>query len=112
MLAYGLLTNIGIADQKSMVLLEIRADILTNKYFEFSQSKLAFINDLQKANGYLTFTEKLGEKFDIRISWADKKSLKLFMDSENFHFFRGAILTLGKPDTIIINKVESRKKVL
>ena len=93
-----------------MVLLEISADVHANKHFEFSQSKMAFISDLQKANGYLTFTEKLGEKFHIRISWADKKSLKLFMDSENFHFFRGAILTLGKPDTIIIKQILNQEE--
>jgi hypothetical protein len=87
-----------------MVLLEIKANILSYKHFEFSQSKLAFISDLQKASGYLDFKEQRGEQFHIIISWADRQSLNDFLGSEVFSFFRGAIVTLGSPDSLIINQ--------
>jgi hypothetical protein len=87
-----------------MVLLEIKANILSYKHFEFSQTKLAFISDLQKASGYLDFKEQRGEQFHIIISWADRQSLNDFLGSEVFSFFRGAIVTLGSPDSLIINQ--------
>jgi hypothetical protein len=87
-----------------MVLLDIKANILSYKHFEFSQSKFAFISDLQKASGYLDFKEQRGEQFHIIISWADRQSLNDFLGSEVFSFFRGAIVTLGSPDSLIINQ--------
>ena len=85
-----------------MIFLEIEADILTNKHFEFSQSKLAFINEIQKAPGYVNFMEKPGKLFHIKVSWENKNSLDDFILSEHFHFFKGAIITLSGKNTISI----------
>ncbi len=78
-----------------MVFLEIEAEILTHKHFEFSQSKLAFISDIQKAPGYLNFFEKHGTQFKMRITWENYKSLSNFLKTEQYKFFHGAIITLG-----------------
>ena len=86
-----------------MVNLLIEADILRNKYLEFSQSKLAFLNDIQKAPGYINFMEKQGARFHIEISWEDKYCLKEFIESESFHFFKGARLTLSDKNTLHIS---------
>ncbi len=95
-----------------MALLEIKAGIRSNKQLEFSQSKLAFISELQKASGYLDFKEQRGEQFHIIISWADQQSLNDFLGSEVFSFFRGAIVTLGSPDSLIIKQNKNNKKLL
>ena len=50
-----------------MVFLEIEADILVNKYLEFSQSKLAFINDVHRAPAYVNFLEKPDSTFQIKV---------------------------------------------
>lgn len=76
-----------------MVFLEIEADILVNKYHEFSQSKLAFINDVQRTPGFVNFLEKPGRTFQIKVSWENKACIDNFMQSEQFHFFKGAIIT-------------------
>ena len=92
-----------------MVLLEIKADIRSNKKLEFSQSKLVFISDLQKVSGYMDFKEQRGDQFQIIISWADQQSLNDFLGSEVFSFFRGAIVTLGSPDSLIIKQNKNNK---
>lgn len=91
-----------------MVFLEIKADILQNKHFEFSQSKLAFINDIQKAPGYVNFMEKPGTSFQIKVSWDNQSSMENFMQSEEFHFFKGAIITLSEKNTISITQKEQK----
>lgn len=89
-----------------MVSLEIEADILVNKHLEFSQSKLAFINDIQRAPGYVNFLEKPGRTFQIKVSWENKACIDNFMQSEQFHFFKGAIITLSGKNTIRITNEE------
>lgn len=86
-----------------MVFLEIQADIHTNKQLEFSQSKLAFINDVQKSEGYLNFLEKPGYHFEIQITWDNQEHLDEFLKSDRFHFFKGALVALSKQNTISIN---------
>ena len=95
-----------------MVFLEIEADILTSKYFEFSQSKLAFISDFQKSQGYVNFLEKPGYQFEIQISWDNRESLDEFMKSDRFHFFKGALVALSKKNTITINKEEIKNQTI
>ena len=87
-----------------MVFLEIEADILTSKHFEFSQSKLAFINEIQKAPGYVNFKEKPGNSFHINVSWENEHSLNEFVKSEEFHYFKGALITLSDKNSILISK--------
>lgn len=79
-----------------MLYLEIKAHILLNKIVEFQQSKSIFIDKLEKAEGYLGFTEKPGNLFQMKISWNSRKDLDAFMKSENYRVLRGAIITLGK----------------
>ena len=88
-----------------MVFLEIEAVILDNKHLEFSQSKLAFINDVQRAPGYVNFLEKPGKTFQMKVSWENKACIDNFMQSEQFHFFKGAIITLSNKNTFnIVNE--------
>ena len=94
-----------------MVLLEISADVLANKHFEFSQSKLAFINEIQKAPGYVNFTEKPGNSFHINVSWENQNSLDKFVQSEEFHCFKGALITLSDKNTILISKENQNLKI-
>lgn len=63
---------------------------------EFQQSKLIFIDKLQKAEGYLGFTEKPGNIFQMKISWNNRKDLDAFMKSESYRVLHGAIITLSK----------------
>ena len=95
-----------------MVFLEIQADIFTNKQLEFSQSKLAFINDVQKSLGYVNFLEKPGYQFEIQISWDNRKSLDEFIKSDRFHFFKGALVALSKKNTITISKEEIKNQTI
>jgi len=88
---------------KTMVFLEIIADIERNKMLEFNQSKMTFINDLQTLVGYVGFTELPGKSFDIKISWENKKSLDSFMKSELYKVFRGAVITLSKNNDTTIS---------
>ena len=62
---------------------------------EFNQSKLTFIEGLQKIPGYREFIEKPGNQFSMRISWNDHHSLENFMETDLYKFFHGAIITLG-----------------
>lgn len=79
-----------------MVYLQINATILETKQYEFSQSKLTFINDLQPINGYNGFTEKEGKKYQIKIAWKTRKNLDNFLKSEVYKFFHGALITLSE----------------
>jgi hypothetical protein len=92
-----------------MTCLEIKALIRSSKLREFNQSKLAFIDKLQQTNGYIGFTEKQGDYFQIEISWEARKSLDKFIKSEYYRIFRGAIITLGQITiTRIFEKVEKQ----
>ena len=87
-----------------MVCLEIVAVILTNKMMEFNQSKMNFVENLQNAEGYLEFTEKHGNEFQIKISWKSRKVLDIFMKSEHYRIFNGAIITLSNTNSTRIFK--------
>lgn len=79
-----------------MIYLEVSATISPHKLFEFNQSKMVFINNLQKTEGYTGFTEKPGNKFQIKIYWNSRKSLDAFMKSELYCIFHGAVITLSQ----------------
>jgi hypothetical protein len=79
-----------------MISLEICATIATSKMLEFNQSKLIFIDRLQNFEGYAGFKEKAGEKFVMQIDWESRKTMDAFVDSEDYRFFHGAIITLSK----------------
>lgn len=87
-----------------MVILEIIADIKSNKSLEFNQSKLTFINELQNFHGYLGFREKPGFPFSMNISWENQKLLENFLKSEHYRVFHGAIITLSNSSKIQIVK--------
>lgn len=87
-----------------MVYLDIKATIAHRKLFEFNQTKMTFINQLQHIDGYLGFTEKPADKFQMKISWKTQKSLNAFMKSELYCIFHGAIITLSSNRNIQINK--------
>lgn len=91
-----------------MICLEIKAVILINKLLEFNQSKMAFIDKLQNTEGYIGFTEKPGDTFQMEISWRNKKLLDKFIKSEQYRVFRGAIITLCQTNIIQISN-ESNK---
>lgn len=85
-----------------MVFLEMSASISSGKMLEFNQSKLQFIDRVQKTSGYSNFIEKQGPAFQIKISWINRESLDKFINSELFHIFRGAIVTLSDKNSVII----------
>ena len=85
-----------------MIYLEIKAEILINKLLEFNQSKMAFIENLQNTEGYLGFTEKPGDTFQMKISWDNQESHDKFIMSENYRVFNGAIITLSRTNSIRI----------
>lgn len=82
-----------------MICLEINAEILLSKLQEFNQSKLSFINSLQKFTGYIGFTEKPGQNFHIQINWKNRESLDEFINTEQYRVFHGAIITLSKTNS-------------
>jgi hypothetical protein len=79
-----------------MISLEICASIAASKMLEFNQSKLIFINRLQNFDGYAGFREKAGNKFVMQIDWESRKTMNAFLNSEDYRFFHGAIITLSK----------------
>ena len=85
-----------------MIFLEIKAEIPDNKLLEFSQVKLAFIHDFQTANGFISFMEKPGFGYQIQISWKDQQCLNAFMTSQQFHYFKGALMALSKSKQISV----------
>mgnify|MGYP002639835565 CR=1 FL=1 len=87
-----------------MTKLEIIAAVSMGKMVEFNQSKIYFIEGIQKFVGYMGFTEKQGNTFQILISWKDRKSLDLFLESDLYRIFHGAIITLSKRNSIKISK--------
>lgn len=82
---------------------DIQANITMVKLNEFNQSKLVFLEGLKDVEGYIGYTESLGEKYCISIEWKSRPQLDSFLKSELFHFFRGAIHTLGKLIHVTIN---------
>lgn len=88
-----------------MICLEIIATIALHKMLEFNQSKMIFIDRLQEVDGYQGFTEKAGDKFMMKINWESKKELDIFLKSENYRVFRGALITLSEShNTRFINE--------
>ena len=87
-----------------MICLEIVAGILYNKLLEFNQSKMLFVRNLQNSDGYIGFTEKQGDSFHMKISWKSRKALDVFMRSEYYRVFNGAIITLSKENNTRIFK--------
>ncbi len=85
-----------------MVYLEIKAEISLTKQLEFYQTVLSFINEIQDNEGYLGFTQKYGNEFQIKISWKSRKALDIFMKSDQYKFFHGAIITLSTQNSIDI----------
>ena len=87
-----------------MIYLEIKAVILFNKLHEFNQSKISFFGNLQNIEGYMGFTEKQGDTFQLQISWDNQESYDTFIISEHYRVFRGAITTLSRANSIRIFK--------
>ena len=87
-----------------MIYLEVTAKIFPYKMFEFDQSKIVFIGHLQSAEGYIDFTEKTGNKFQIKIAWRSKKFIDAFMRSEFYRVFHGAVITLSQSYNIQITR--------
>ncbi|NOR87032.1 MAG: hypothetical protein GQ527_05435 [Bacteroidales bacterium] len=85
-----------------MIFLEIKAKIHASKLLEFSQAKLDFIYNFQSANGFINFIEKPGNEFHIQISWENQQCLSVFIESEKFHFFKGALLALSNKNSISV----------
>lgn len=85
-----------------MVYLDLKADFLPQKLNEFNQSKISFIENIQKMEGYSGFKEKPGSMFKMKIGWENMKLLKHFMETEEYKFFHGAIVTLSKSNSIEI----------
>jgi len=79
-----------------MISLEISATIAASKLLEFNQSKLIFIDHLQNFEGYVGFKEKAGKNFIMQIDWESRKTMDAFLDSGDYRFFHGAIITLSK----------------
>ena len=92
-----------------MACLEIVAVIRTNKLREFNQSKMSFVDKLQNAEGYLGFIEKQGKEFQIKISWKSQKASDVFMKSEYYRIFNGAIITLSETHSTRIFKENSKQ---
>jgi hypothetical protein len=92
-----------------MVYLKIVAAIPSKKMIEFSQTKMAFLQDLQGLEGYGGFTEKHSLlDYQLMIEWKDKNCLKQFQESDIYNFFHGAIVTLGSIKSItILSKKEA-----
>jgi len=94
-----------------MEYLEINAEIYQHKLNEFNQSKLTFIEGIQKMDGYVEFLEKPGKQFNMKIGWNNHKSLLNFMMTEQYKYFRGAIITLSDSNSInIIKKTKEYQK--
>lgn len=82
--------------------LTIHANIANNKAQEFRQSMSVFLETLKQADGYLGYTENPGEFYSISIEWESRQQLDSFLDSEQYHFLKGAIQTLGEMISISI----------
>jgi len=90
-----------------MISLEISATIAASKLLEFNQSKLIFIDHLQNFEGYVGFKEKAGKIFIMQIDWESRKTMDAFLDSGDYRFFHGAIITLSKNfNTHIIDDIK------
>jgi hypothetical protein len=76
--------------------LEIYANIREEKLIEFSQSKLSFLDELPHIEGYHSYLENPGTEYYLCINWMKRMNLDAFLESDIFHFFHGAIITLGK----------------
>ena len=92
-----------------MISLEISATIAASKLLEFNQSKLIFIDHLQNFEGYVGFKEKAGKNFIMQIDWESRKTMNAFLDSEDYRFFHGAIITLSKSNSIKISSDSPQK---
>ena len=92
-----------------MISLEICASIAPSKLHEFNQSKLLFIERLQNFEGYAGFKEKARDKFVMQIDWESRKTMNAFLDSEDYSFFHGAIITLSKSNSIKISSDSPQK---
>ena len=90
-----------LSNQPSMYKLVIVASISTGKTVEFNQSKLQFIEGVQKFNGYNGFTEKQGAPFQMEIYWHDKNSMDMFMGADIYRVFHGAIVTLSDRNSVL-----------
>ncbi len=88
---------------------DIQATISQSKLTEFNQSKQAFLDSLQSADGYVGYTENPGCSYGIRIEWESRRQLDEFLNSELFKFIHGAIITLGilRSITVISEKDKS-----
>jgi hypothetical protein len=84
--------------------IEFKAQFDPSKSIEFQSSKLRFLEMIPLFDGYISFTENGGESFKLSILWKDKSSLLKFLRSEQFHYFRGAIITLGKSVEVLIDE--------
>jgi quinol monooxygenase YgiN len=87
---------------------DIQATIAENKLLEFNQSKQAFLESLQQADGYIAYTEKPGCQYGLSIEWESRKQLDSFLNSELFQFFNGAIITLGHLKSVTVKSVKDK----
>jgi quinol monooxygenase YgiN len=81
---------------------DIHARISEVKMQEFRQSLQVFLSALKQTDGYLGYTENPGALFSLSIDWESRQQLDSFMESELFHFLKGAIKTLGQLTKISI----------
>jgi hypothetical protein len=84
--------------------IEFKAQFDQSKSIEFQSSKLRFLEMLKRSDGYINFTENTSGFFNLSILWEDKTSLLKFLRSDQFHYFRGAIITLGKSVEVLIDE--------
>ena len=82
--------------------LEISASIRIEKQKEFNQSKLSFLDDLQQFEGFNGYSENPGPDFQLTLYWDHRSNLEIFLQSELYQIFHGAIITLGRINEILI----------
>jgi hypothetical protein len=82
--------------------LEIQAQIRKEKLVEFNQSKLSFLEDIKHSEGYLGYSEHPGLNFELCLNWDNRSSLEAFLACEIYRAFHGALITLGKLDSVKI----------
>jgi len=71
-----------------------------------------FLQSLQSVDGYISYTEIPECNYHLSIHWNDRAQLDEFMNSDLFHFLQGAILTLGKINSITINSEKDNSVVV
>jgi hypothetical protein len=82
--------------------LEIQAQIKKEKLVEFNQTKLTFLEDIKDSDGYMGYSEHPGLNFELCLNWDKRSSLDAFLACEIYRAFHGALITLGRLDSVKI----------